>query len=397
VWLLRVAARLRVESPSAGEEVVAWVRKAPSGKWQARWRDPGGRERVRTFRLKGEAEKFLSTIEAAKVRGSYVDPSLGRVTFGSYTEEFLASAVDLRPSTRATYETEYRLYLKPALGSVPIASVRPSDLRTLVAGLTDRGVGARTVQLTHQVASRVLRQAVEDGLIPANPASRVKTPSTERRAIRILSVEEVEALADAFDPRYGVMVLLGAYAGLRFGEASALRTPHLRLLERRVEIAEVSSEVRGKVFLGPLKTKESRRTVTIPAFLADELGSHVGATGDPKGSDLVFPAPEGGPLRRTNFRRRFWAPAVEAAGTSPAPTFHHLRHTAAALAIAQGAHPKAIQARLGHASITTTLNLYGHLFPSLDVELAEKLDDVRAARLRHVEVADVVEIEAAKR
>jgi len=111
----------------------------------------------------------------------------------------------------------------------------------------------------------------------------------------------------------------------------------------------------------------------------------------------VFPAPEGGPLRRTNFRRRFWAPAVERAGISPAPTFHHLRHTAAALGIAQGAHPKAIQARLGHASITTTLNLYGHLFTSLDVELAEGLDDVRPARLRHAEVADVVEIEAAKR
>jgi predicted trehalose synthase len=105
--------------------------------------------------FEGEAEKFLSTIEAAKVRGSYVDPSLGRVTFGSYTEEFLASAVDLRPSTRATYETEYRLYLKPALGSVPIASIRRQDLRTLVADLTNRGVGARTVQLTHQVASRV--------------------------------------------------------------------------------------------------------------------------------------------------------------------------------------------------------------------------------------------------
>ena len=377
---------------------MAWVRKAPSGKWQARWRDPGGRERVRTFRLKGEAEKFLSTIEAAKVRGSYVDPSLGRVSFGAYTEEFLASAVDLRPSTRATYETEYRLYLKPALGSVPIASVRPQDLRALVADLTDRGVGARTVQLTHQVASRVLRQAVEDGLIPANPASRVKTPSTQRRAIRILTLEEVEALADAFDPRYRVLVLLGAYAGLRFGEASALRTPHLRLLERRIEISEGSSEVNGKLYVRPLKTKESRRVVTIPAFLADELGQHLERYAH---SDLVFPASSGGPLRRTNFVNRFWAPAVKAAGISPAPTFHHLRHTAAALAIAEGAHPKAIQARLGHASITTTLNLYGHLFPSLDVELTERLDDVRAealaARLRHAAEANVIQIEAAKR
>jgi integrase len=92
---------------------------------------------------------------------------------------------------------------------------------------------------------------------------------------------------------------------------------------------------------------------------------------------------------------------VKAAGISPTPTFHHLRHTAAALAIAEGAHPKAIQARLGHASITTTLNLYGHLFPSLDVELAERLDEVRAdalaARLRHVAGGSVVPIEAAKR
>jgi len=100
----------------------------------------------------------------------------------------------------------------------------------------------------------------------------VKTPSTERRAIRILSVEEVEALADAFDPRYRLLVLLGAYAGLRFGEASALRLPHLRLLERRIEISEGSAEVNGKLYVGALKTKESRRVVTIPAFLADELG-----------------------------------------------------------------------------------------------------------------------------
>jgi integrase len=247
-----------------------------------------------------------------------------------------------------------------------------------------------------------LRQALEDGLIPANPASRVKTPNTERRAIRILSVEEVEALADVFDPRYRVLVLLGAYAGLRFGEASALRTPHLHLLERRIEISEGASEVNGRLYVGPLKTKESRRVVTIPAFLADELSTLASPKRtDTARSDLVFPAPEGGPLRRTTFGRRFWAPAVKRAGMFPAPPFHDLRHTAVALAIAEGAHPKAIQARLGHASITTTLNTYGHLFPSLDVELAERLGDVRAdalaARLRHAEDGGVVSIEAAKR
>ena len=142
--------------------------------------------------------------------------------------------------------------------------------------------------------------------------------------------------------------------------------------------------------------------VTIPAFLADELGQHLGAlTRPPAGADLVFPSPSGGHLRRTNFGRRLWAPAVRAATIEPPPTFHHLRHTAAALAIAEGAHPKAIQARMGHASITTTLNLYGHLFPSLGVELADRLDAVRAdalaARLRRAPGPEVVPIDPARR
>ena len=179
------------------------------------------------------------------------------------------------------------------------------------------------------------------------------------------------------------------------GEAPALRTKHVRLLERRIEIAEGASGVNGKLYVGPLKTKESRRVVTIPAFLADELATQLAERADPL--DLVFPAPSGGHLRRTSFGHRFWAPAVRRAGISPTPTFHDLRHTSAALAIVEGAHPKAIQARLGHASITTTLNTYGHLFPSLDVELAERLGEARAARLRHVGGPAVVPIEAANR
>jgi len=101
--------------------------------------------------------------------------------------------------------------------------------------------------------------------------------------------------------------------------------------------------------------------------LSDHLGRHPG--------DLVFTAPDGGFIRRTNWRRRVWAPAIEAAGVSGVRP-HDLRHFGAAVAIAAGAHPKAIAERLGHASITTTLNIYGALFPSLDEELAGKIDQV---------------------
>ena len=87
----------------------------------------------------------------------------------------------------------------------------------------------------------------------------------------------------------------------------------------------------------------------------------------------MFQAPDGGPLRRTTFRERFWLPAVRASVGEPC-RFHDLRHTHVALLIAQGEHPKVIQQRLGHASIRTTLDTYGHLFEGLDEAAAERLD-----------------------
>jgi integrase len=95
---------------------------------------------------------------------------------------------------------------------------------------------------------------------------------------------------------------------------------------------------------------------------------------------FAFSSVEGLPLRRNNFRRRYWLPAVRDAGLEPL-RFHDLRHTCASLLIAQGAHVKEIQMRLGHSSITTTMNVYGHLLPSLDQRLSEGLDEMyRAAR-----------------
>ena len=96
------------------------------------------------------------------------------------------------------------------------------------------------------------------------------------------------------------------------------------------------------------------------------------------GSDLVFSAPSGGPIRRNNFRRRIWLPAVEKSVGRPC-TFHDLRHSHAALLIAQGEHPKVIQERLGHASIKTTLDTYGHLFEGLDGAAADRLEATFAA------------------
>lgn len=134
------------------------------------------------------------------------------------------------------------------------------------------------------------------------------------------------------------------WLGLRWGELAGLRRERLKLLRSTIEVAETLVEVRGTLDFGEPKTAAGRRVLTIPGFLAAELEQHLEhhATNE----ELVFAGRDGDPLRRTNFRRRQWLPAVSAAGLEPL-RFHDLRHTAVALLIQQGAHPKVIQSRLG--------------------------------------------------
>ena len=158
-------------------------------------------------------------------------------------------------------------------------------------------------------------------------------------------------------------------------------------------MVEQLTEVNGALSFGSPKTAAGRRSVSVPRFLAEMLGEHLEERAEPSG--LVFPAREGGPMRRGNFRRRAWATATKRAGLVGL-RFHDLRHTAVALAIGQGVHPKAIQERMGHSSITTTLDRYGHLFPGLDEVVAEGLDsmwrDARADSLRTDGGPGVVEL-----
>ena len=191
--------------------------------------------------------------------------------------------------------------------------------------------------------------------------------------MRILDHHEIADLASAMDTPYEAMVLLGAYGGLRFGEVAALRTNHIDFLRRTVEIAATLNEVQGRIVIGPPKTLRSRGQVALPEFVCGELAAHISLSSIPMGG-LLFTAPEGGPLRRHNWRRRAWKPAVARSIGEPC-TFHDLRHSSAALLIKSGQHAKVIQERLGHASIKTTLDVYGHLFPGMDEAAAEALNE----------------------
>lgn len=139
------------------------------------------------------------------------------------------------------------------------------------------------------------------------------------------------------DREHQTLVLTVEFTGLCFGELAALRIENLNLLRRALSVDHTLSEVRRAISFGPPKTKAARRTISIPSFLVDDLAAHIGH--HPVNDGPVLPAPEGGLLGRTNFRRRHSLPAVQASVGEPC-RFRDLRHSHVALLIKAGQHPK---------------------------------------------------------
>ena len=177
----------------------------------------------------------------------------------------------------------------------------------------------------------------------------------------------------------GALVLLAAFGGLRWGELTGLRRRRVDLLHRTVTVAEILTEVNGRLDLGPPKTEAGRRTVVFSAFLVDELANHLEQRGEPGPEGLMFPAPEGGLMRRSNFRRRTWEPATRAVGVAGL-RFHDLRHSAGTLSAVAGATTKELMARIGHSSPRAAL-IYQHATAERDGAIADALDRLVAGTL----------------
>jgi integrase len=348
-------------------------------RYRVRYRDPAGRERSKSFARKVDAERFLRHVEADLVRGQWVDPEQGRTTVGELAERWFVTTATLKPKTREDYRSLLDNHVLPAFGGRAVASIDTLAVRGWLAGLVSGGLSASRAKHAYYVLFAVLEAAIQAGALLRNPAAGVRVPRSRRREMQFLSAAEVERLAEAIVPPYGLLVRFAAYTGLRAGELVALRVRRLDMLRGAVRVVESASEVGGRLVLGSTKTY-AERTVRLPRFLRDDLAAYLaGRPRDPDG--FVFTAARGGPLRHNNFYQRCFCPALARAGLPAQVRFHDLRHTCAALLIAQGAHPKAIQAHLGHSSIQVTMDRYGHLFPDALEQLADRLDAARAAAL----------------
>ena len=341
--------------------------------YTVRWRDSANDDQQKTFKRKVDAERFERDLETSLDRGTYIDPRARNLPVHEYLATWQAHRHHLRPTTTARDDSYIRSHIAPEIGDYPLNRLSRTVVKSWVQGRVAAGYAPATVRKAAGILSTALDAAVEDGLIAANAAKSLDLPKVEQHEMRFLTAEEVWLLADSIDPRYRALVVTGAFTGLRPGELRALRVSNLNMLARTIQVEETLIEVNGTAQPGPVKTQAARRQVKMPKLLVDELARHLHTyPTDP--DDFVFRAPKGGLLRKDNFRRRVWNLAI---ATADLPGFrvHDLRHTHAALLIAQGEHPKVIQSRLGHSSISTTLDRYGHIFEGLDEAAADALDD----------------------
>ena len=340
-------------------------------RYVARYIDPAGRERSKSFTRRADAQKYLTEIEAAKLKGTWVDPKHGRTRFRDWHAEWWGSVVNLRPSTRLRDEIYLRRHVVPRFGDMPLDAIHQREVRAWVAWLLAQGLAPATVVKAYQLLSKVMTAAVDAGMLVQSPCQGIPLPKVEQEEMRFLNPAEIAHLADKIHPAYRALVFVGAYGGLRIGELATLRRSRIDFAAGIVDVAETINELKGKLVVGPPKTRASRRKVSLPLGVMEELAVHLRAPGRP--TDQVFKARGGGQLRISNFRCKIWRLAVAEANLVGL-RIHDLRHTAVALWIAAGASPKEVAARAGHTSVSFVLDRYGHLFPEADTALRARLD-----------------------
>ncbi|MCU1493244.1 MAG: site-specific integrase [Acidimicrobiaceae bacterium] len=362
------------------------IRRKQSGRYEARYRDPSGRLRGKTFATKTEAKRFLLQVGNAIVERTFQDPALGKVRFAEYADWWLANRADLRPRTAELYEGLLRLHIKPVLGDTRFDQLMTPVIRAWHAQLLSADKpGAVTVAKAYRLLRTILNDAIDDGLIVRNPCS-IRGAGVERSPERpIATIDQVAALAGAIEPRYRAMVLLATFCGLRLGELLALRRNRLDLLHASIRIDEQRQELsRGTRIIGPPKTAAGVRTIAIPPHMVIDLEKHLLTWTSAEPDALVFTGPRTESLRRATFNTA-WDQARTAVGL-PHLHFHDLRHTGNTLAAATGASTKELMSRMGHASPRAAL-IYQHATAERDIAIAKALSAAVTGRTEERTVA----------
>lgn len=364
-------------------------KKQSNGRWRVRYRDGGGKSREKWFDTKAEGADFVARMRIARNEGTFVDPRSGEMTVRVWAEEFLKLCRRLSPGTQTTYRRDLERYVIPEFGAHTIKAVPADSVENWLMDELESGLAPSSVHRHYRTFHRMLQVAVEKKKLAFNPLEAVTPPHVPRRDMTVLDWDGVMNVAHGHPEWLQPFIYTAVDTGMRWGELIGLQRKRLDVSRNKLRVVDQLIHFPGQGFVrGETKNKKPR-SITISQFTADLLTEQLEQRAAAGPDGLVFPNQAGNPLHHSSFASNYWKPALTAAGAQC--RFHDLRHTSASLAILAGAHPKAIQMRLGHASIAITLDIYGHLFPELDEAIAESFTQSFAdARARYEERDDTV-------
>lgn len=289
---------------------MGYVQKLESG-YRARWREPGGRLRSKSFARLRDAEQFLRTQEIAVDRGAYIDDRTGRITFADWAEHYFAIAGKRLARTSYARDIDYlNNHVLPRWGATPLNRIRKPAVERWVVDLAEPGSRASgegtlapgTIEKIYQTFRKVMAAAVDDDRIPKLPCpARPPLARGKRKPVRFLTDDDVSALASATDPRYEATIYLLAYGGFRIGEFAALRIEDVDWDRSCIHVRRGLTDVGGIIAFEDVKTSRSFRSVPMADLALEKLSDHIGTyVGRDDVGALLFPGTNGAPLRPNN-------------------------------------------------------------------------------------------------
>ena len=366
------------------------IARRADGRWMGRyyaWTSAGARKRITVYgKTRQEAADRMREAQERNRQGIPVPDRAWNLA--DWLDYWLDNVVasNRRPATYSLYEATIRLYLKPALGTVPLTRLSAARVQTFLNGQLAAGRSIRRVQIMRTVLSSALTRAMREELIMRNVARLAELPGWERQPVMPWTSAEARTFLAAAkdDPLYPAFVLLLLY-GLRRGEVLGLRWHDVDQADGKIRIRQQIQRIDGELRIGPVKTASARRDLPLLALAGDVLLIRSNAQaadraelgGAWQDNGLVFTTRTGRPIEPRNLVRSFHR--ICSAHGLRVIKVHHLRHTTATLLKNLGVPARDAQLILGHSRLAITLEIYTHEDRQAQHDALTKISDALRA------------------
>ncbi|MFD1045492.1 tyrosine-type recombinase/integrase [Kibdelosporangium lantanae] len=370
---------------------MAYVERVSQNSWRVRYTDDNGDlETIPGFRSKTEAEEKAQEIDVDRRRNTFINPNAGKLPLGDWSPTWFGS-IDVAPTTEAQYTSLINNHILPRWQSVDLCDITNLDVRTWAKKLRLSGYSQSTVKSILKILTMMLADAVDEKLLTSNPIRpqrRGRRQQVRRKKVVWATPEQVVRIAlqaaRLVGPWAAILIITAAWTGARWGELTGLQRPNIHLDTATIVIDPDTGalhELATSFYLGPPKTADSARTITLPPFLIPLLQWLLASHNHPH----IFVSAEHQLLRRSNFSRRAMRPAADGNLHRKNPhvplqpirhglTFHGLRHSHKTWLIADGLPEVAQSERLGHHITDEVRAVYSHVAPEVETRLLQALE-----------------------